>query len=45
VWVHGAGDEKYCALLESNLKEAMDEFVPDVLFYNAGNGGQCQGSY
>ena len=31
------GDDEYLGLLSFNLKEALDEFSPDIVYYNAGN--------
>ncbi|CAB3996862.1 histone deacetylase 11-like isoform X1 [Paramuricea clavata] len=33
---HGTDDATYLALVESNIKEALSEFHPDIIIYNAG---------
>lgn len=32
----GTGDEEYLRILRANLPEVLDEFQPEVVFYNAG---------
>ena len=33
---HGTDDVRYLALVESNMKEALSEFHPDIIVFNAG---------